>query len=524
MSYTIVGKRNVSKALEQKAQAIPDKPFIVFEDVEARAHTFTYGRFDQTVNRLTHGLRQLGVRKGDRVNVHLSNSPEFLFSWFAIAKLGAVMVPTNPLSPPDELAYPVHHSEAVLTITQPDLLANVQTMRKACPNVRNAVLCGTASPPPGILAFDKLIASQPATPPDVAIAPLDDAAILYTSGTTSRPKGVQVTHANYVFLGEAISKNVRLGPDDRHLVTLPLFHGNAQYYSIMTSLNAGASAVVIHRFSASRFFKQAIRHQCTIASLLGAPIRMILAQPFDSTDRAHKMRLAFFAMSLTEAQLAEWERRYSVPLMQLYGMTETMGQPLANPLDYTRDPMRIGFPTLGYEVRVVDEQGRDVLEGTAGQLIIRGIPGITIMKGYFKDPERTAQALRDGWLWTGDVVEVGPDGMFRFVDRAKDLIKRAGENVSAGEVEAVVKQHPAVADAAVVGVPDAMRDEAIVAFVILKDHTAVAEGDIIEFCKARLSKFRVPEAVEFRKAFPMTSTSKIQKNLLRDELIARRKK
>ena len=336
---------------------------------------------------------------------------------------------------------------------------------------------------------------------------MDEAAILCTSGT-SRPKGVLVTHANYVFLSEAISKTTRMSPEDRHLVTLPLFHGNAQYYSIMTALNVGASVALMARFSASRFMKQAIRHECTIASLLATPMRMILAQPRDAVDANNKLRLVIFAQNITEAQLDEWHERFGAPLMQIYGMTETMGQPLANPLDYTRDNMSIGMVNLGYECRIVDDQGNDVPDGVSGQLLVRGKPGVSVMKGYYKNPEATAATLRDGWLWTGDVVELTGEGYFRFVDRAKDIIRRSGENVAAGEIESVIKQHPKVADAAVIGVPDPIRDESIKAFVIVQEGQAATENEIIEFCSARLSTVRVPEFVEFRDKFPRTSTGK----------------
>ena len=523
MSFNIVGKRNLRSALEQKARAHADRTFLIFEGADESVRRYTYGQFDRLVNRLANGLLQRGVRKGDKVNVHLTNCPEFVICWFAIAKIGAVMVPTNPLSPPDELGYPVNHSEAVLTVTQPDLLRNVQAIRQSCPHLREILLCHCSETPEGVIGFERLLERQPEELKEVPLKPDDEAAILYTSGTTSRPKGVLVTHANYIYLGEAISKTIRLGPEDRHLVVLPLFHGNAQYYSVMTTLNVGASAALMARFSASRCIKQAIRHRCTVTSLLATPIRMILAQPHDPADRNNQLRLVIFAQSVTEAQLQEWDERFAAPLQQIYGMTETMGQPLANPLDYSRDNMSIGMVTLGYECRVVDDSGQDVAEGEAGQLLVRGTPGCTIMKGYFKDPDNTANAIRDGWLWTGDVVEVNEQGYFRFVDRAKDLIRRSGENVSAGEVEAVIKQHPAVADVAVVGIPEELRDETIQAFVILGPGESAAEKDVIEFCQERLSKFRVPEFVEFREEFPRTSLGKIRKNILRDEGIAGRK-
>ena len=524
MAMNIVGNRNLRKALEQKVSVHPDKTFLIYEDEEERAHSYTYQQFDGMVNRTANGLLRLGIRKGDKVNLHLTNCPEFLFFWFAIGKIGAVMVPTNPLSPADELRYPVDHSESVVSVTQPDLLATVQAVRESCPSLRCVILIGGEQAPDGVVAFETFLEGESDHLVPISVDPEDEAAILYTSGTTSRPKGVLVTHANYIYLSESISKTMRLGPEDRHLVTLPLFHGNAQYYSLMTTINVGASAALMPRFSASRFMKQTIRHGCTVTSLLAAPMRMMLAQPRDAGDRNNRLRLVIFAQNITQAQLDDWHERFGAPLMQIYGMTETMGQPLTNPLDYTRDNMSIGMPTLGYECRVVDEDGNDVPDGVPGQLLVHGKPGWTIMKGYFKDPENTAKSIRDGWIWTGDIVQVNEEGYFRFVDRAKDMIKRAGENVAAGEVEAVIKQHPVVADAAVVGVPDAMRDEAIKAYVILQDGGSATAEEIIEFCRERLSKFRVPEAVEFRDKFPRTSIGKIQKHILRAEEVAQRER
>lgn len=518
---TIVGRRTLADLLDHRTLTDGRKTFLIFEDDDGKRSSLTYGKFTDTVNKVAHGLTQLGVQKGDRVNVHMTNRPELLFFWFALARIGAVMVPTNPLSPPDELAYPVGHSEAVLTATIPAVLDNVMVMRRQCPTVRQVILCAAERPEPGVMSFEALIDGQSTAPPEVALDPLDDAAILYTSGTTSRPKGVQVTHANYVFLGEQVSKNVGLRPDDRWLITLPLFHGNAQYYSVMTALTVGASIAVMARFSASKLMRQAAEHRATVHSSLATPLRMVLAQTPHPTDGKSGLRLVIFAQSLTPELYEEWDRRYGVPMLQIFGMTETMGQPLVNPLDFRRDHLSIGLPAMGYECRVVDEAGIDVPHREAGQLIVRGIPGVTIMKGYFRDPDNTAKALRDGWLWTGDVVEVGEDGYFRFLDRAGDLIRRSGENISAGEVEAVIKSHPAVADAAVIGVPDAMYDEAIIAFVMLSDSAEATSDEIIEHCRERLSKFRVPGSVEYMDEFPRTSIGKVRKVELRAAALAR---
>ena len=522
MPYNIVGKRNLRKALEQKARAHPDKTFLIFEDEEENVSSYTYAEFDAMVNRTANGLLSLGVEKGDKVNLQLTNCPEFLFSWFAIGKIGAVMVPTNPLSPPDELAYPIRHSESVVSITQPDLLPGIRAIRGSCTDLRHVLVTGPDDPGEGASPFSALVEGQSDALAPVPLYPLDDAAILYTSGTTSLPKGVLVTHANYIYASEVVSKLMRLGPEDRQLITLPLFHANAQYYSFMTALNAGASVALMPRFSASRFMEQSGRHGCTVTSLFAAPIRMILAQPRTPTEGDNGLRMTIFAQNVTEAQLDEWEERFGAPLLQIYGMTETMGQPLVNPLDYTRDNMSIGMPSLGYWCKVVDENGDEAPDGVPGELLVKGEPGWTVMKGYFRDEENTARTIEDGWIRTGDIAEVDEEGYFRFVDRAKDMIKRAGENVAAGEVESVIKQHSCVADAAVIGVPDEMRDESVKAFVILQEGMTATDAEIIDFCKERLSKFRVPELVEFRDEFPRTSVGKIQKHILRREEEANR--
>jgi crotonobetaine/carnitine-CoA ligase len=517
----IAGSRTLRIALEQKVEAGPDRPFLVFEDVAGQVRRYTYAAFDAQVNRTARLLRDLGVGRGDRFTVHLPNCPEFLFFWFGGAKLGAVMVPTNVLEPPEAMAYLLAFSESTVAVTGPEHLGAITAVRDRCPRLRQVVLCGAGRAAPGTERYEEVVATQPATLPDFGVRPLDDCAMCFTSGTTSRPKGCQITHANYIYAGESVSKSLRLVPDDRHLVVLPLFHVHAQYYQTMSALVVGASLALMARFSASRYLDQAIAHEATVGGLFAAPIRMILAQPRRPEHRQNRLRLVQFAMSVTEGQLDEWHERFGAPLVQMYGMTETIGQPTINPLDAPRKNMSIGTVALGYECRVVDEAGREVPPGVEGQLIVRGEPGVTLMKGYFRNPEATAATIRDGWLWTGDVVRMDEEGYFWFVDRAGDLIKRAGENVSAGEVEAVLRQHPAVFDAAVVGIPDPMRDEAVLAWVVLRAGARATAGELIAFCAPRLAPFKVPAVVEFRDELPRTPVGKIQKHLLRAEARAR---
>lgn len=492
------GADTVAAVLRGHATRTPDAPFLLFERAPGAVESTTYAQAHDRALRTAGALARHGVRAGDRFCAHLTNRPEFYDLWFAAALLGAMIVPTNPLSTVDELGYLVEHAGCRVAVTQPDLLDTVRAtgidtvLDVAQPWVRDDDHAEPAS-----------------------VAPTQPLAVLYTSGTTSRPKGVLVTHAAYLHAGDAIAGHLRLRPDDRQLVVLPLFHGNAQYYSTMSALVTGASIGLTPRFSASRWSEQAVALGATVASLFAAPIRMILAQDRTDHDAAHRLRVALFAQNITDDQLAEFERRFAVPLVQLYGMTETVVTPTINPLYEARRGAAIGRPLPGARLRIVDADGRDVEPGEPGELLVHGEPGRTLMAGYLDNPEATAEALRDGWLHTGDTVAADADGYLHFVDRRKDLIKRAGENVASGEVERVVNDHPAVFESAVIGVPDAMRDEAIHVFVVRNDGAEVTEDDLLAHCRERLARFKVPDAVEFVAELPRTSVGKIQKHLLR---------
>ncbi len=500
----IVGTRTLGSALEDKARRFPDEPFLIFEDATGATGRWTWREFDADVNRVAHLLLARGLRHGDKFNLHLVNCPEFLLFWMAAAKTGTVMVPTNPGSAADEMEYILAHSEARLAVTEPQYAAAIHVVAGRCPALDGVLEARPLAP---------LLDGLPSVRPDTTVSPLNDISMQYTSGTTSKPKGVLLTHANYIYGGEAMSKAMRVGPGDRHLIVLPLFHAGAQVHAFIPMLLCGGSVALMERFSATHFVEQAIRHEATLAALFAAPIRMLLAQPRSASDSRTQLRAISYAQNITPQQFEEWHARFRAPLMQIWGMTETMSLPLMQPLDLPRKPLAMGMPVLGYECKVVDESGKEVPPGTVGELVVSGIPGVSLMKGYFKNPEATASTLREGWLHSGDQAVMDEDGCFFFVDRKKDMIKRAGENVSASEVEEALKQHPAVFDAAVVGVPDPVRDQAIKAYVILNDGASATSEELIAWCRARLSGFKVPERVEFRDVFPRTSVGKIQKHL-----------
>jgi crotonobetaine/carnitine-CoA ligase len=357
------------------------------------------------------------------------------------------------------MKYILVHSEARLAITEPQYAAAIHAVAPGCPTL-GAVLEARPLAP--------LLAHLPATSPGGPVTILDEISMQYTSGTTAKPKGVLLTHANYIYGGEVMSKAMRVLPTDRHLIVLPLFHAGAQLHAFVPMLLAGGSVALMDRFSATRFVEQATRHEATLSALFAAPIRMLLDQPRSSRDRQTQLRTISYAQNITPQQFEEWHGRFGASLMQIWGMTETMSLPLMQPLDLPRKPLSMGMPALGYECRIVDESGTELPPGTVGELVVSGVPGISLMKGY----------------------------------------------VAASEVEEVLKQHPAVFDAAVVGVPDPFRDQAIKAYIILKKNAVVTADELGGWCRRHLSAFKVPAIVEFREVFPRTSVGKIQKHLL----------
>src|SRR5690625_3281721 len=303
---------------------------------------------------------------------------------------------------------------------------------------------------------------------------------MFTSGTTSAPKGVQVTHANYLRAGRAVAEHLQITAEDRWLVTLPLFHGNAQYYCLMSALVSGATLALTPRFSASGWPRQVRALRPTLASLFAAPTRMLPARAQPEPSAADQpLRLGVFAQNVSDEQASAFEARFATPLVQLYGMTETVVPPFINPLDDRRRWDTIGMPLPGIRVRVVDPQGVPVPPGVPGELQVGGTRGVDVTLGYDGRPEATTSLFDGEWLRTGDLVQLDELGRARFVDRTKGMIKRAGENISAGEIEQVLAAHPAVLESAVHSTPDPTYDETVVAHVVLQPDGGAEPAELI---------------------------------------------
>lgn len=500
--------------LERRATTTPEAPFLVWQPPEGEARLDTYAGFRDRVAALAGGLAALGVSTGDRVVIHLENCPEFLESWHACARLGAIAVTTNTRSVAAEFAYFVQHSGARVVITQPSLIGVVRSVE---PRPR-AILCLAHDPAEGgprtrgdWLAYEECL--DPARAPALRPAdPLAHAGVIYTSGTTSKPKGVVWSHANALWSGAVGASHLGLRADDVGLAFMPLFHTNALAYSTFSTLWAGASIVLMHKFSASRFWPIAIERRCTWASMIPFGNKALLSQP--GPEAPHSFRL--WGNAFVEPQV---EPRWGIPMIGWWGMTETITQGIVGHRHLRNTPGAMGYAAPEYEVSITDSGGAPVAPGGVGRLRIRGIRGLSLFREYLNDPAATAAAFdEDGWFMTGDLVRLLPSGEVQFVDREKDMLKVGGENVAASEVERVILGVAGVGEVAVVSRAHEMLDEVPVACVIAAVATPDLGARILEACRNQLARYKVPAEVLFMDEFPRAALNKIDKRSLREAI------
>jgi len=477
---------------------------------------WTYAEFDRLVDEVAAGLWRRGVRRGRSVHVALTSCPTFVAVWLAVTKLGAWIVPSDPQASAHELA-------GHLARTKPAVGLCAQVRRDAY----EAAVAGIAtSAAPDVVVIDEQDVEltglrSRADDIEFSAAPYDRLAVMFTSGTTSAPKGVVLTQANYAFAGEAMAAAAGLDADDRQLVVLPLFHANAQYYSFASAITVGASVALVGAFSASRFREQAAQLGATHASLFAAPMRMILARDDAGPVEGLGLRHVWFAQNLTLEQYEQFSAMVGCRPRQLYGMTETLPAVITQRATATSHDL-MGAVTLGCQVKVVDPSSGDEVEvETVGDLLVGGWPGVTVFEGYLDDPATTEATImerrEDGFVWfrTGDRAIVTADGQYRFAGRSGDVLKVAGENVSVVEVEAVIAGHPDVFEVAVVGQPDPVRDEVPVAFVVAREGRAIDPEALIAWAGERLAPSKRPRAVHVVDELPRTSVGKIRKFMLR---------
>ncbi len=509
--------RSFASVWDAAVSARGDAMFLVFETPDGGVARWTYGEFDVLVDRVAARLAGLGAGPGRAVHLALTNSPAFVAVWLAAVRMGAWIVPSDPMGKAPELAGHIERTRPAVGVCA----AARSEIYEA--GVDAATVAG--APAPAVIevdeadcALDVFVAKAAAgggSWPEPGLR--DRAAVMFTSGTTGVPKGVEVTQANYAFAGKAMAEAAGLGPDDRQLVVLPMFHANAQYYSFASAIWVGASVALMPAFSASRFLEQAATHGATCASLFAAPLRMILARsaPPDAGLRARlRLRHCWYAQNISADQHATLGDWFGCKPRQLYGMTETIPAVLT---DEARSPhpASMGRVTAGCEVDICDTEGRSLPADKVGEIVVRGERGVTLFAGYLDADDITEASFRNGWFLTGDRAYRDDSGRFFFDGRRSDVLKVSGENVSVVEVEAALSEHPKVLEAAVVARPDEIRDEVPVAFVVpAGDHDPPTVNELEAWCAQRLSKSKRPHNIVLINELPRTSVGKIRKFLL----------
>ncbi|MEV4152829.1 AMP-binding protein [Nocardia salmonicida] len=473
--------RHIAELPEVRAAADPHGHCIADDTV-----TLSNTQFHDRVDAAASVLHREGVRPDDVVAVVLPNRVDLVVVLFAVWRLGAAVTPVNPGLTDDDIRYQVEDSGAVVVIGEsgrPAITLDITALTEQAGPVAAAASC------------DGL------------------ALIIYTSGTTGRPKGVLLGHENLAAMCAMIIESIGLNEIDHSLLILPLFHVNGIVVSVLSPLLAGGRATIAGKFSASGFFDTVERVRPTYFSAVPAIYAMLVAQPDGPRPDSSSLRLAICGAAPMPAELiARFEQRFGVPIVEGYGLSEGTCASTLNPIAGQRKPGTVGMPLPGQTVAIMDIDGALSAPGEPGEVVIRGA---NVMRGYLGRPTETAKTVVDGWLHTGDVGYFDDDGYLVLVDRIKDMIIRAGENLYPKEIENALYRHPAVHEAAVVGVPDAVLGEVPVAHVVAAPQATVTVEELIEHCRAELAAFKVPAAIVLTAQMPRNPVGKIDKKQLR---------
>jgi crotonobetaine/carnitine-CoA ligase len=505
--------RTLHAMLRSRAAVAPNRTFLVFE-----AREWTYAECLAEVDRIASLLAVHGVRSGDRMGVMAHNHPTTVFTFFALARMGAVMVPINPEFGVEEAHYVLAHAQVSGVLCAPDVLPVVRDV-VARMESRPWIMLNAAAPAiadiPALPDALRAIDTNHELPAGIAE---DLCVFIYTSGTTGFPKGVMHAQRTIAMAGEAFVARVRLQPTDRALVVMPMFHINALGYSLAGVLAAGATLILVAKFSASRFWQIALETGATQVNTLAAITSILMRRPRSEFAPGHRLHTMYGAPFDAEV-FRVFQREFGIPkVIEGYGMSEIPGV-LNNPF---AGPQKIGsMGRIGVhpdpdvklaEVMIVDEAGAALPDGAIGEIAVR-TP--LVMKGYFRDPEQTSAAFRDGWFMTGDLAWRDADGYFWFVSRRKDIIRKRGENISGAELDRVIGLHPAVQEVAAIAVPSDLGEDEILVAIVTRAGISLSAEEVVAWCRERLAPIKVPRYVWFTDALPHTPTHRIAKFRLR---------
>ena len=498
---------NIAHHIEQGHLLFPEKIALIFED-----KYFTYKQLDQLANRVANGLHGLGIKKGDRVALFLPNIPEFVISYLGILKIGAVTVSVNVMLKSAEVSYILSECAAKAIITTESQSKHV--LEADLPELQH-ILIAEGSAEKGI-SLAQLLASASSSAHAVEMDRYSPACIVYTSGTTGFPKGATLSHGNVISNMYSHNRCCGMQPDDRLLLYLPLFHCFGQNAILNAGLNVCATIILQRRFDQEQVLNAIVTHKVTM--FFGVPTIFIKLLNTNTSDcNFESLRYYFSAAAPMPIEVAQnWQAKYGKVIHEGYGLSETSPCSCYNH-DLKYKLGSIGTPIENVEMKIVDSDGHQVQPGELGEIVIRGP---NVMLGYWNRPFETAEVIKNGWFHTGDIGRTDEDGFFYIVDRLKDMVNVSGFKVYPTEVENVIYQHPAVAEAAIYGVPDALKGEIVKANIVLKEGHAITEEQIIEFCSRRIAAYKIPRVINFVDSIPKNPTGKVLKRVLRQQLIS----
>lgn len=498
---------NIWELAENDFRAFGERVVMVFEGQE-----FTNAEMGRTARKLGNVLKDLGVKRGDRVIIQMPNCPEVGESFGAVWGIGAVVVPMNYLIGEEESAHIYQDCSAETVISSSEFLPKIETCRARAPAIKNVILIDKEVPK-GYQSFWELVEGSSDELEMVKTDNDELAALVYTAGTTGRPKGVMHSHDGLYAGAKVASESSAMLERRVTVFVLPLCHIYGILCMNIGNLQGGWKSIILPSFSVENVFEAIEKYKAT--RFAGVPtiyILMLLYPEPEKYDLSSMQSWISAAASLSPETWKGFKDKFGFEIIEAWGLTESGGIGCIMPHEGPIKVGSIGKPMIDTEVKIVDNDGNELPQGTEGELIIRNP---SLMKGYWNLPEETEEALRDGWLFTGDIGYVDEDGYFFITDRKKDLIIKAGENISPREIEEVIFAHHRVAEAAVVGIKDDVYGEDIKAFVVLKPGEQATAEEIIEHCRARLKTFKTPKELQFVESLPKNLVGKVERKKLR---------
>jgi long-chain acyl-CoA synthetase len=516
---------NISSKLHENALQYGEKPAYFFLDTPS-----SYREFNAAVSKFAHALTKMGVQKGDHVALLLGNSPHFVIGLYGAIRAGATVIPVNPIYTPDEIGYILNDAD-VKTVVALDLLIPLfEKMNSILPKIEHIVYCETPKEQdqdslditqlsiyPKMKSFTSLVSTGDHLFEGPAIDKEDVAVILYTSGTTGKPKGAMLTHENIYSNAKDTADYLKINETDRVIATLPMFHVFCLTVALNAPLMNGGTVIIVPKFSPGDIFSITKNLEATVFAGVPTMYNFLVQYPAGTAEDLKNLRLCISGgASMPVALLKSFEKKFQVAVSEGYGLSEASPVTCFNPLDRPRKPGSIGISIKNVDNKIVNALGEEVAVGEVGELIVRGP---NVMKGYYKLPEETSHTLRGGWLYTGDLARVDEEGYFYIVDRKKDMIIVGGYNVYPREVEEVLYSHPSVVEVAVVGLPDLNFGEVVKAFVVTKPEDDSTEELLVSYCSEHLAKYKIPSSIEFLEELPKNTTGKILRRALKDQVL-----